>query len=303
MQQSQNNFIFAVFTFLLGIFFLQLMGVVVKYIGSTYPALQLSFFRNVFGLIPILIFVIISKNLKNKNLYMKIPMMWVAILRGFFMAFAQFCFFTSLLYLQFATANSLTLVTPFMVAIFSIPILKIGVGLWKWIAITTGFFGAFIIIDPPSNQMFSIYSLLPLGASFGYGMNLVLVKTFPNHVPTVIIQWYSQISSIFFSFILVILTFQFLNIQSLNDLFMIVLIGIFGGIGVFLMMVSYRTTNHINLGPFHYFGIIFSFILGWVFFKETPIDELFPGIVFIVLAGFIIYWREKKKLSKKQVRV
>ena len=134
-------------------------------------------------------------------------------------------------------------------------------------------------------------------------MNLVLVKTFPNHVPTVIIQLYSQISSIFFSFILVILTFQFLNIQSLNDLFMIVLIGIFGGIGVFLMMVSYRTTNHINLGPFHYFGIIFSFILGWIFFKETPIDELFPGIVFIVLAGFIIYWREKKKLSKKQVRV
>ena len=66
MQQSQNNFIFAVFAFLLGIFFLQLMGVVVKYIGSTYPALQLSFFRNVFGLIPILIFVFISKNFKMK---------------------------------------------------------------------------------------------------------------------------------------------------------------------------------------------------------------------------------------------
>jgi len=66
VQQSQNNFIFAVFTFLLGIFFLQLMGVVVKYIGSTYPALQLSFFRNVFGLIPILIFVFISKNFKMK---------------------------------------------------------------------------------------------------------------------------------------------------------------------------------------------------------------------------------------------
>ena len=66
MQISQNNFIFAVFAFLLGIFFLQLMGVVVKYIGSTYPALQLSFFRNVFGLIPILIFVFISKNFKMK---------------------------------------------------------------------------------------------------------------------------------------------------------------------------------------------------------------------------------------------
>ena len=275
------------------------MGVVVKYIGSTYPALQLSFLRNVFGLIPILIFVLISKNLKNENLFMKIPMMWVAILRGFFMAFAQFCFFSSLLYLQFATANSLTLVTPFMVAIFSIPILKIHVGAWKWTAIIIGFLGAFVIIDPPSNEVFSIYSILPLGASFGYGMNLVLVRTFPNRVPTVIIQWYSQISSIIFSLILVTLTFKFVNIQSLSDLSMIILMGIFGGAGVFLMMVSYRMTNHINLGPFHYFGIIFSFILGWVFFKETPFDELFPGIVFIVFAGFIIYWREKKKSYNK----
>tara|TARA_B100001094_G_scaffold55345_1_gene50895 strand:- start:312 stop:1016 length:705 start_codon:yes stop_codon:yes gene_type:complete len=230
---------------------------------------------------------------------MKIPMMWVAILRGFFMAFAQFCFFSSLLYLQFATANSLTLVTPFMVAIFSIPILKIHVGAWKWTAIIIGFLGAFVIIDPPSNEVFSIYSILPLGASFGYGMNLVLVRTFPNRVPTVIIQWYSQISSIIFSLILVTLTFKFVNIQSLSDLSMIILMGIFGGAGVFLMMVSYRMTNHINLGPFHYFGIIFSFILGWVFFKETPFDELFPGIVFIVFAGFIIYWREKKKSYNK----
>ena len=300
MLQGQKNFIFAVLTFLLGVLFLQLMGVVVKFIGSTYPALQLTFFRNLFGIFPIIIFIYISKNLKNKSLLVKIPMLWVAILRGFFMTFAQFCFFTSLLYLQFATANSLTLVTPFMVALFSIPILKIYVGAWKWIAIITGFSGAYMIISPPSDEVFSIYSLLPLGASFGYGMNLVLVRTFPQNVPTVIIQWYSQLSSIFFTLILVILTFEYVNIQSFNDLIMIIFIGFFGGAGVFLMMSSYRMTDHINLGPFHYFTIIFSFFLGWIFFNESPFDELFPGILFIVSAGIIIFWREKIKSYNKE---
>jgi len=300
MLQGQKNFIFAVLTFLLGVLFLQLMGVVVKFIGSTYPALQLTFFRNLFGIFPIIIFIYISKNLKNKSLLVKIPMLWVAILRGFFMTFAQFCFFTSLLYLQFATANSLTLVTPFMVALFSIPILKIYVGAWKWIAIITGFSGAYMIISPPSDEVFSIYSLLPLGASFGYGMNLVLVRTFPQNVPTVIIQWYSQLSSIFFTLILVILTFEYVNIQSFNDLIMIIFIGFFGGAGVFLMMSSYRMTDHINLGPFHYFTIIFSFFLGWIFFNESPFDELFPGIFFIVSAGIIIFWREKIKSYNKE---
>ena len=76
---------------------------------------------------------------------------------------------------------------------------------------------------------------------------------------------------------------------------MIFLIGFFGAAGVFLMMSSYRMTDHINLGPFHYSAIIFSFFLGWVFFNENPFDELFPGIFFIVTAGIIIFWREKLK--------
>ena len=299
MLQSQKNFILAVLTFLLGVLFLQLMGVIIKFIGSTYPALQLTFFRNLFGIFPIIIFIYISKNLKNKSLLVKIPMLWVAILRGFLMTFAQFCFFSSLFYLQFATANSLTLVTPFMVALFSIPILKVYVGAWKWAAIIIGFSGAYMIISPPSNEVFSIYSLLPLGASFGYGMNLVLVRTFPQSVPTVIIQWYSQLSSIFFTLILVILTFQYVSIQSLNDLIMIILIGFFGAAGVFLMTSSYRMTDHINLGPFHYSAIIFSFFLGWIFFNESPFDELFPGILLIVTAGIIIFWREKIKSYNK----
>ena len=299
MLQSQKNFIFAVLIFLSGVLFLQLMGVIIKFIGSTYPALQLTFFRNLFGIFPIIIFIYISKNLKNKSLLIKIPMLWVAILRGFLMTFAQFCFFSSLFYLQFATANSLTLVTPFMVALFSIPILKVYVGAWKWAAIIIGFSGAYMIINPPSNEVFSIYSLLPLGASFGYGMNLVLVRTFPQSVPTVIIQWYSQLSSIFFTLILVILTFQYISIQSLNDLIMIILIGFFGAAGVFLMTSSYRMTDHINLGPFHYSAIIFSFFLGWIFFNESPFDELFPGILLIVTAGIIIFWREKIKSYNK----
>ena len=129
------------------------------------------------------------------------------------MAFAQFCFFTSLIFLKFATATSLTLLTPFIVAIFSIPILGTKIDFWKWIAIIIGFSGAIVIISP-SNEIFSIYALLPLGASFGYGMNLVLVRLFPKDIPTIIIQWHSQISSIFFSLLFLLLTFQYVEILN-----------------------------------------------------------------------------------------
>ena len=272
------------------------MGIVIKFIGSSYPSIQLSLYRNFFGLIPILLFFYFSKNTNINDLIKRIPKLWVAILRGFFMAFAQFCFFTSLIFLKFATATSLTLLTPFIVAVFSIPILGTKVDFWKWVAITIGFTGALAIINP-SNEIFSTYALLPLGASFGYGMNLVLVRLFPKDIPTIIIQWHSQISSIFFSLLFLLLTFQYVEILNIQDLILIFSMGFLGGTGVYLMMVSYRMTNHINLGPFHYFSIIFSFALGWLFFQEAPFDELLPGIFFIVFAGMIIYWRENKKLS------
>jgi drug/metabolite transporter (DMT)-like permease len=50
-----------------------------------------------------------------------------------------------------------------------------------------------------------------------------------------------------------------------------------------------------KLAPFEYLGIPSSFILGWVFFNEAPIDQLFPGVVAIVLAGMIIIWRDAKR--------
>ena len=141
MLKKQKNFTLGVLTFLCGVFFLQLMGIVIKFIGSSYPSIQLSLYRNIFGLIPILLFFYFSKNTNKNDLIKRIPKLWVAILRGFFMAFAQFCFFTSLIFLKFATATSLTLLTPFMVAVFSIPIFGTKVGFWKWIAIMIGFFG------------------------------------------------------------------------------------------------------------------------------------------------------------------
>ena len=120
-------------------------------------------------------------------------------------------------------------------------------------------------------------------------MNLVLVRTFPQTVPTVIIQWYSQLSSIFFTLILVILTFQYESIQSLSDFIMIFLIGFFGAAGVFLMMSSYRMTDHINLGPFHYSAIIFSFFLGWVFLDEVLQTKEIIGTLFILGSSVLIY--------------
>ena len=287
-----KNFLLGLFCFLGGIFFIQLMGIVIKFIGTNYPSIQLSFFRNLFGILPIIIFMFFSGEIKNYNFFPRIPLIWLAILRGGFLAFAQLCFFISLLFLNFATATTLQQTTPFVVALLSIPILGTKVGFWKVLALMIGFSGVLLIMKP-GNDFLSYYAFLPLGASFGYGINLVLVKLYPKNVPTILIQYYTQLSATLITLAILFVSSKFIIISKYSDFYLIFLMSIFGVVGVYLINISYRMTNHINLGPFQYFGIIFSFALGWLFFNEAPFNELFPGFLLIILAGLVIFWRQR----------
>ena len=82
---------------------------------------------------------------------------------------------------------------------------------------------------------------------------------------------------------------------------MLISIGILGGTAGILFIYSYRLIEASKLAVFEYLAIPSSFFLGWLFFDEAPIDQLFPGVLGIILAGMIIIWRDKKK--KKTLKV
>lgn len=79
----------------------------------------------------------------------------------------------------------------------------------------------------------------------------------------------------------------------MSDALLFVLVGIFGGTGVMCLVIAYRLADPGSVSPFEYFGIPISFCLGWLFFSEAPFDDLFPGILLIVMAGITIVVRER----------
>mgnify|MGYP005640049781 FL=1 len=80
---------------------------------------------------------------------------------------------------------------------------------------------------------------------------------------------------------------------------MIFVMSILGGIGVLFLMLAYRMVAPSIIAPFVYFGILSSFIFGWIFFREFPVETLFPGVFLIVGSGVLIVWREGRT-SKTQ---
>ena len=283
---------------LAGIFLLDVMGLIIKHLSGGYGAAELAVYRNLFGLIPSMTVLAMSANWRGGGYRLRLRQWPLACLRGGFVAVAQFLFYLSLARLAFATATTISFSMALFTVAFSVPILGDRVGWVRWAAVMVGFAGVVMVIGPGGDS-FSLDALLPVGAAIFYALTAVTARLFDGDVPTPLVNMYSTLAAGLGAVILCLSTGGFTPIAATSDLLWIAAMGGLGGSGVLCLIASFRMTEASNLAPFNYFGILFAFVLGWVFFGEAPVDRLFPGALLIVAGGLMIVWRERR--ARKRV--
>lgn len=285
------SFVAAAAVMLMAILFYDVMGAIIKHLSQNYPSQQLSMFRNLFGLIPTLLVLFWSRGWVQAGKPIVIRQWKLALARGGLGAFAQVSFYLALFHLEFATATTILFAGPLFITALSIPLLGHRVGAWRWLAVLIGFTGVLLVMRPPS-QTFSWYAVLPLCAAFGYASISVTARLFDRTVPTALINLYYNVGSLVGSIALVVFIGGFVQIGSLEDWLWLAAMGVAGGFAAYCLISAYRLAEPSSLSPFEYFGIPFSFCIGWIFFSETPFDRLIPGAFLIVGGGLVIFWRE-----------
>ena len=298
MLPSSNHFLRAVVYILLATLLFDLQGVIIKFLGDRYPVQQLASFRNIFGLLPSLLVLLLSREWHSRGKRLKIRQWRLGLLRGLSIAVAQFCFYLSITRMELATAATLAYISPVLITMLSVPILKHHVGLWRWIAVITGFIGVLMIMNPGSD-LFTPYSLLPIVASLGYSLSTVCVPLFDDEVPTALLNMYASIGALFGALLILFATTGYLGVNSATDWLLLLAMGLVGGFAVLALISAYRLAKPASLSPYEYFGIPFAFILGWFFFDEAPFGKLIPGVFLIVAGGLLIAWRERRKSIDK----
>ena len=298
----KNNLFIAVTLSLSGLFLLDCMGIAIKYLRADYPAAQLSVFRNLFGMIPCFIALYFSKDWHDKGRKVVIKRWRFGLARGLIMSFAQLCLYTSYLYLPYALVATMEYTGPMMITLLAIPLLGEKFGWYKSLAVLTGFIGIIFIMQPWS-ESFNLYMLLPVMAAFGYSLARVTALNFSNDTPVPLINLYANIGTLLCAILLVITFNMWENFKSLYDVLILFIMGIAGGSGVLLLIYGSRKAELSKIMPFDYIEIFFALILGWVFFKEWPVDQLFPGALFIVAGGIIIYLRQMNFLKTRDRKV
>src|SRR6266853_1773634 len=123
------------------------MGVGIKWLSDTYPAVELTFFRSFFGLIPTLAFVRRAGGVGT----LRTQRPGSHFLRAAAWVISFLCSFLSLHYLTLATSVAFSFLAPLFMTVLSVPMLGEYVGIHRWAAVILGLALPFFW-TPPSWQ-------------------------------------------------------------------------------------------------------------------------------------------------------
>ncbi len=291
-------FLVSVALLLAGIVLLDFMGAVAKHLVERYPAQQISVARNLFGLLPT--FAILLWEARGRiNLGSFRLRQWrLGLARGLMVAVAQLALYGAYRHLELATVAVIAYSGPLFITMLAIPWLGERVGIWRWAAVLGGFAGVVLVIGP-GTEVFTWFSILPAVAAFFYSNAMVLIRKFDASASHAAINLYSQMGALAGSSILLLTTAEVVlpggaAAEVFADLGFALLLGGFGGFGVYLLTLAFRRTAVSLLAPFEYFGVLSALAVGWIVFGEWPVQRIFPGVVFIVGAGLVIILRERR---------
>ena len=290
---------------LAGIVMLDCMGAIAKHLVVRYPAQQISLTRNFFGLLPTFSILLWETRGRINLGSIRLRQWRLGLARGLIVAVAQLALYGSYLHLELATVAVIAYSEPLFITMLAVPWLGERVGIWRWAAVVGGIVGVVLVIGPGTN-LFSWSGLLPAVAAFFYANSLVLTRRFDKSASHAAINLYAQAGAIAGSFILLLTTSEAVMpdgsaAEISIDLGLALLLGGFGGFGVYFLTLAYRRTPASLLAPFEYFGVLSALVIGWIVFSEWPVQRIFPGVLFIVGAGLVIILRQRRTSRQQEI--
>ncbi|MDX1709515.1 MAG: DMT family transporter [Rhodovibrionaceae bacterium] len=283
-QAGGDRIALGIATMLGAMFFLSTMDATAKWLGASYPIVQVAFFRNFFALVPVMILVMHQGGLPA----LKPVRFGLHVLRAMLILAAIFLFFTGLRSLPLAEATAIAFAAPLFITAMSVPVLGEHVGFRRWAAVIVGFMGVLIIVRPGA-ATFQIEALLPLGAAASYGTVMLMTRLMARTETTAAIYFWSTAIPAAVAGVLLVFGWK---TPAWADLPIFVLIGFLGGGATILLTFAYRYGPAAVIAPFDYSALIWATAIGWLVWRDFPDFWVCVGAMVLVASGIYIIHRE-----------
>lgn len=270
--------------YLVGVFFFACNDALGKWLVADYSVGEIMLLRCI-GAVPILLLValVTRTSIKVRN-------QWgLHLLRTVFLASDSFSFYFSTRFMPLADVMTFYMAAPLIITALSALLLGERVRIFRWTAVSVGFIGVMIALQP-TGAAFSPSALIALFGATMFALSMVITRKLSDA------HW------------LPLVTWQFLGAgligavagaanwvtPGLIDTGLMFVVGIVSAACFVLITKALSWAPASMLAPFQYSGIVWAAILGWIIWHDTPTTHIVIGNCIIIGSGLVVFYRERR---------
>ncbi|MFW5833286.1 MAG: DMT family transporter [Pseudomonadota bacterium] len=213
------------------------------------------------------------------------------ILRGLLLFGATAFNFTAIRYLRLDETGAINFAIPLLVAAFAVPILGERVGPRRWAAIVVGFLGVLVIVRP-TPELFQPAALLSLAAAICGAFYVLLTRIVARTDGHLTSNLYAAVVGAAVTTPLVPFFWQ----QPVGwEWLLLAGLGLFGGLGHYLLTAAHRYAAAPVLAPLWYTQIVWLIGIGYLVFGDVPDSLTVTGAAIVVASGLYVSYRERRR--------
>ncbi|MER9797209.1 DMT family transporter [Mesorhizobium sp. M0142] len=193
--------------------------------------------------------------------------------------------------LQLAETTSIYFFGPMVITALAGPLLGEWAGWRRWLAIMSGFVGV-LIITRPGIGVFGVGHLFALGSMLSNSFYVIMTRRMSATETSESLILFSALAPAVL--LLPTLPFSLSLPQDGWHWFILLMLGVFGAIGHWLLVQAYRLATTTALAPYPYSQMIWMIISGLIVFNQFPDRWTLVGATVIVASGLYIVHREHR---------
>ncbi len=276
-----------------------LMMACVKDLDGTIPVGEVIFFRSFIALIPLFIWLwsqgSILDGIRTKNVRGH-------FVRGLAGTGGLYFSYLSLIYISLVDATAINYAAPLITVVMAAVILREKVKFYRWIAVAAGFAGILVML---SGHLFfnregafnsvswtsSLGIILALAAAVCIAGASIQIR-YLNGIekPGAIAFWFAVMTTLTS---LTTIGFGW-SMPNTRQLVLLISCGLLGGITQILLTLSLRYADASLLAPFDYTTLIWSAMIGYLFWGNMPESVTLAGAALVVSGGMISMYFERR---------
>lgn len=274
-------------------FMLSMMMVFSKLLSQTHSVIEVSFYRNLIAVLPLLFLIFIM----GKHDIMKIrsnPK--ILILRGVIGTFGMFLTFGAFSLLPLADATVLLFSSSIFLPILSYFFLKESISRARWSAIACGMIGV-LIMARPTGDVNVLGIVVALSAATVHSIIGIILRHLGKSEPPLTVTFYFLLIGTILSAIPMPVVAAPLD---LNALWLVAGLGMTGLAGQAFLSSAFRFAPASVVTIFNYTGLIWATFFGWWLWGDWPSTPVWIGGGIVIGSNIFIVLREKYLLNRAQ---